>query len=108
MGITTRKTIIQCMLWTSILGAIPIARCERQIADKNNKNIINEAKNEILQKDSSRYYRVVENTKELSTEQQAEIWYKELTDMNDSIRRIDSIAQKAYFEGIQAISNSKK
>ena len=105
MGITIRKTIIQRFLWTCLLGAIPVAYCERQIADKNNKNIINEAKNEILQKDSSRYYRVLENTKELSTEQQAEIWDKELTDMNDSI---NSIAQKAYFEGIQAVSNSKK
>lgn len=64
------------------------------------------AKKEIQIKDPARYERLVEaDTIHDLLRNDGVIWTKEAKEMNDSLR-MDSIIQKAYFEGAQMVRDS--
>ena len=90
-----------------VITAIPIGL----IGNRCSHAVVNDIKNEVLLKDSLRYKRVENETKNYDYIVQKKIWTIELSNMNDSLR-VDSIAKRAYFEGAQmvrdSINNSRK
>lgn len=76
------------------------------VAVQYQKNIDQEAKKEIQIKDPARYERLVKaDTVHDFLRNDGVFWSQEAKEMNDSLK-MDSIIQKAYFEGAQMVRDS--
>ena len=86
------------------LFAVGVA-CITLITKCNDKMIINEKRQKIEAQDPLRYKRVLAQEEGKSLHQRASMWHKEYWDMQDSLK-IDSIVQKAYFDGYNRAKDS--
>lgn len=72
---------------------------------KAEQNFIANASKEIHTKDINRYNKILNNVLSGSTQNNSEMWNRELTVMRDSLR-VDSLCKKAYFDGAQMVRDS--
>lgn len=92
------------------IGTAGILLCAAAVAVLGNKcehKIINDLKEEVYAKDSLRYKEIEGKTANMNLIDEKNTWARELVRINDSLNA-ESAAQKAYFEGGQAVRDSLK